>query len=390
MRNAIVTVILSAILQAQPSAPTLSPAQVSIQKAEQDIAKKPEHYPYYNALAMAYARRARETSDVAYYGKAEETLKRSFAISPDNYEGLKVKTWLLLGRHEFAKALEVAKDLNKRTPDDVTVYGYLADANAELGNYKDAVTAVQWMLDLRPGNVAGLTRAAYLRELHGDIPGALELMQMAYDATPYQEFEDRAWLLTQLAHLHFVAGNLEKAETYAHGAIGLFPNYHYALGALGQIRMAQGKYGEAAAYFQKRYDAAPHAENLYALAEALERAGRHNEADASFTVFEEKALAESGQADNANHELIAYYIDFAKEPAKALRLAERELERRHDVFTIDAHAWSLAASGDYNRANEEIQRALAVGVKDPRLLQHAREIRTHVEASARPVTRASR
>lgn len=356
------------------TAQALTPAEISIQKAEHDIARQPDHFPYYNALSMAYARRARETSDVAYYAKAEDTLKRSFAISPDNYDGLKVKTWLLLGRHEFAKALDVAKDLNHRAPDDVTVYGYLADANTELGNYPDAVAAIQWMLDLRPGNVAGLTRAAYQRELHGDLPGALELMQMAYDATPFQEFEDRAWLLTQMAHLQFLAGNLEKAETFARAALDLFPNYHYALGALGQIRIAQSRFDEAAAFFEKRYAAAPHAENLYAFAEALDRAGRNNEADAAFAVFEQKALAESTQADNANHELIAYYVDHAKDPARALHLAEQEISRRHDVYTVDAHAWSLAANGKSAAALSEIHEALALGVKDPKLLDHARLI----------------
>ncbi len=56
-------------------------------------------------------------------------------LAPDNFDALKVQAWLLLGRHEFGKALELATTLNKRTPDDITVYGYLADANAELGNY---------------------------------------------------------------------------------------------------------------------------------------------------------------------------------------------------------------------------------------------------------------
>lgn len=374
MKKTALTFILCLSAGIHAAEPALTPAQASIRKAEQDIAKNAQHVPYYNALAMAYARRARETSDIAYYAKAEETLQRSFSLAPGNYEGLKVKTWLLLGRHEFAKALETATELNRRMPDDVTVYGYLADANAELGNYADAVTAVQWMLKLRPGNVAGLTRGAYLRELHGDVAGALDLMQMAYDATPYQEFEDRAWLLTQIAHLHFVAGNLEQAETYARGALDLFPEYHYALGTLGQIRMAQDRFDEAVQLFQKRYNAAPHAENLYGLAEALERSGRHAEAKAAFSEFEQKAVAESSQADNANHELIAYYIDYAMQPSKALRLAELELGRRHDVFTIDAHAWSLAGSGDYVRAGAEIQKALALGVKDPKLLRHSRII----------------
>jgi hypothetical protein len=98
------------------------------------------------------------------------------------------------------------------------------DANVELGLYNDAVAAAQWMLDLRPGNIPGLTRAAYLRELHGNLKGALELMQMAYDATPFGETEDRAWILTQIAHLHFVGGDLSKAENYSTNALAVFPD----------------------------------------------------------------------------------------------------------------------------------------------------------------------
>jgi tetratricopeptide (TPR) repeat protein len=387
MNNRVVICALSVLASvavcaqtAQTSA-TKSPAEISIQKAQEQIAKQPDHIPYYASLAMAYARRARETSDVAYYAKAEETLEQSFKIAPDSFEALKVRAWLLLGRHEFAKALEAATALNKRVPDDVTVYGYLADANAELGNYDAAVKAAQWMLNIRPGNVAGLTRAAYLRELHGDLTGAMDLMHMAYDSTPFQEAEDRAWLLTQIAHLQLLSGNLQEAETYANGALGLFPNYHYALGTLAQVRTAQNRYDDAVVLLEKRYMAAPHAENLFALAEALDRAGRKDDAARGFAEFEQKSLKESGITDNSNHELIAYYVDYAHQPAKALEIAKLELTRRHDAFTLDAYAWSLAASGDYAQANAEMQKALAFGVKDPKVLHHASEIARHLSAT---------
>jgi tetratricopeptide (TPR) repeat protein len=355
-----------------------TPAETAIEKAQAEIAKHPDHAPYYNALAMAYARRARETSDVQFYAQAEETLKRSFAIAPDNYEGLKTQAWLQLGRHEFAKALETATKLNQKTPDDVIVYGYLVDANVELGNYKAAVAAAQWMLDLRAGNIPGLTRAGYLRELYGNLPGALELMQMAFDSTATNETEDRAWLLTQMAHLNVVAGDLAKAEMYANGALSLFPNYHYALGTLAQIRVAQKRYDEAVALLRTRYARAPHAENLYALAEALELAGQKEEAAKDFVEFEKKSLAETNITDNSNHELIAYYVDHAHQPAKALEVARRELDRRKDVFTLDCYAWALAASGDYETANAEIQKAVQVGVKDPKILMHAGVIAEHL------------
>jgi tetratricopeptide (TPR) repeat protein len=359
-----------------------TPAEIGIQKAQELIAKHPDHVAYYSGLAMAYARRARETSDVAYYTKADEVVDQALKIAPGDFEALKVRTWLLLGRHEFAKAALAAAELNKRVPDDITVYGYLADANAELGNYGEAVKAAQWMLDLRTGNVAGLTRAAYLRELHGDLSGAIDLMQMAYDATAFQESEDRAWLLTQVAHLYFLDGDLKQAEAYAQGALELFPGYHYALGSLAQVRMAQGRFDDAVMLLKQRYDAAPHAENLFSLAEALDRAGRKDDAAAAFAEFEKKALAESTIADNANHELMTYYTDVAHQPEKSLAIARAELERRHDVYTLDAYAWALAASGDYGRAQSEIQKALAVGVKDPRILQHAASISAKVRPEA--------
>jgi tetratricopeptide (TPR) repeat protein len=355
-----------------------TPAETAIERTQAEIAKHPDHAPYYNALAMAYARRARETSDVQYYAKAEDTLRRSFAIEPENYEGLKTQAWLQLGRHEFAKALETASKLNKKTPDDVMVYGYLVDANVELGNYKAAVAAAQWMLDLRAGNIPGLTRAGYLRELHGNLFGALDLMQMAYGSTPFAETEDRAWLLTQMAHLNFVSGDLSKAEMYANGALGVFPDYHYALGTLAQVRIAQKRYDDAVTLLRKRYDRAPHAENLYALAEALELARQTDQSSQAFAEFERRSLAETNLADNSNHELIAYYVDHAHEPHKALEVAEREVRRRQDVFTLDCYAWALAASGDYEKANTQIQKALQVGVKDPRILAHAAVIAQHV------------
>jgi len=358
-----------------------TPAEISIAKALEKIDQQPDRVANYDSLAMAYARRARETSDVAYYQKAEETLKRAFQLAPDDMDAAKVQTWLLLGRHEFAKALEAGTKLNQKVPDDVVVFGYLADANTELGNYPEAVKAVQWMLNMKPGNIPGLTRAAYQRELHGDISGAIELMKRAHDSTPFQELEDRAWILTQIGHLYLVEGNLKDAELYAKGALDLFKGYHYAQGTLAQVRMEQKRYDEAIALLEARFRTAPHAENLYALGEALERAGRHDEALKAFAQFEPMALLESGITDNANHELIAYYIDFAKQPEKALTVAEQELARRRDVFTLDCHAWALAANGDYAAANVEIRKALALGVKDPRILEHARVIEEHLESS---------
>jgi tetratricopeptide (TPR) repeat protein len=374
----VLTVLSAATMLAQTSvAPTqtkLSPAEQSMAQAVRMIEKNPKNYEAYNALALAQSRRARETSDVAFYSQADETLKKSFAIAPDNFDGERIRVWLLLGRHEFAAAREEALKLNKRVPDDVMVYGFLTDANAELGNYDEAERAAQLMLNLRPGNLPGITRAAYLREMFGDVDGSIELMNMALESTAPNEVEDSAWILAQTAHLELSVGNIAVAEKKVQQALMLFPGYHYALANLAKVRIEQKQYAEAVQLLEQRYQAAPHAENLYDLAEALELAGRTEESRKAFAEFEQKSLLEKSRADNSNRELIFYYADHAHDPVKALEVAAAEFARRHDVYTLDAYAWAFHVNGNDQEARKVIERALAVGIRDARLFRHAGEI----------------
>jgi tetratricopeptide (TPR) repeat protein len=376
-RTALSIVLLTAAFafsQTSLAQRALSPAERSMAAAHKLIDKNAKNFEAYNALALALSRRARETSDTAFYTLAEDALKKSFEISPDNFDGERTAVWLLLGKHEFAAALGKAKKLNAKMPDDIMLYGFLTDANVELGNYKDAEKAAQWMLDLRAGNLPGITRAAYLRELFGDLDGSLELMNMAYQSTPPNELEDRAWILSQIGHLELISGKTTEAEDTLQQALTLFPGYHYALGNLAKARIEQGRYEDAVHLLEQRYRAAAHAENLYDLAEALELTGRAEEAKKAFAEFETKSLLESMRADNSNRELIFYYADHAKQPTKALQIAEKEFARRHDVFTLDAFAWALHVNGRDLEARKQVEAALSVGIRDAKMFRHAGEI----------------
>lgn len=352
----------------------LSPAERSIAAARKEIEKRPDQFAGYNHLAIALSRRARETSDINFYAQAEDALKKSLELAPGNMESEKIRVWLLLGRHEFPSALEAAKALNKKNPDDILVYGFMTDANAELGKYEDAEASAQWMLNLRAGNLPGMTRAAYLRELFGDVDGAYELMDMAYQATPPTETEDRAWILSQMGHLRFVAGKTDEADNILKQALVIFPGYHYALGNLAKVRITQKRYDDAVTLLQSRYQSAPHAENLYDLAEALKLAGRADEAKQAFAEFETKSLAESVRKDNSSRELVFYYADYAQQPARALEVAKQEFAWRRDVYTLDAYAWALHVNGQDEEARKQIETALAVGIRDATMLDHAGEI----------------
>jgi len=360
-----------------------SPAEQKIIAAENAIQKNPKRAESYSDLAMALARRARETSDATYYAKADEALRKALELSPSNFAAQKVHVWILLGQHEFARARQEAQTLNQRMPDDIQVYGFLTDANIELGHYAEAEKAAQWMLDIRPGNIGGLTRGAYLRELMGDLDGALELMTDAYQETPPGESEDRAWILTQMAHLQLSSGHLDLAERLLKSALELYPGYHYALENLAQVRTAQQKHDDAVELLRRRNQKVPQPESVYALAEALERAGRQEEAEVIYAQFVDSARRQTELADNANRELVFYYADHAKNPTEALRIATLEYQRRQDVFTLDAYAWALYANGQFAAAQKQMDRALAYGTRNPKFFFHAGAIASKLKDRAK-------
>ena len=75
--------------------------------------------------------------------------------------------------------------------------------------------------------------------------------------------------------------------------------------------------------------------------------------------------------DNANSQPTFYYADHAGKPEEALRVASLEFERRRDVYTLDTYAWALHRNSRNEEARKHIEAALAVGVRDPKLLFHA-------------------
>ena len=325
--------------------PEFTPALRSIETIRKTLLDKPGDPQLYADLSMALSRRARETDDPSWCVRALEAADQALAVQKDHFPALKARVWALLGQHEFSQARELAQALNKRAPDDLQLYGFLVDSNIELGNYKEAERAAQWMLDMRPGIIPGLTHAASLREIYGDFEGSQQLLLQALQETPPQEAEDRAWLLTHIAHLDRKSGKLAAAERTLNEAFKVFPGYHYALGEMGELKLEQRKPEEAAVLFERRFQSAPHPENLYALAGALRAGGKTEQAQDAYTRFEHMALAVSSGWDNANRELIAYYAGEGKRPDEALRLAKLETGRRKDIPTLLAYEKALAANG---------------------------------------------
>jgi tetratricopeptide (TPR) repeat protein len=311
-------------------------------------------------------------------------MQASTTRTPDNFEGQKAHAMILLGRGQFIEALQFARTLNAKTPDDISTYGFIADAATELGNYSEAERATQWMLDLREGNVPGLLRAARLRGIYGDIDGALDFYSQAYQQIPPTQTEDQAWILTRMAGIQLSTGHLDEAGNLLHSALQKFPGYYLSLESSARVETAKQHYMQALALLRQRNDSFPSLSSRYALAKALEHAGQTAEAMAAYSEFETQALSALNTENNANRDLVFYYLGPGNKPAEALRIAEQEAGKRHDVSTLDAYAWALCGNARYDEAQKQITSALAVGIRDAEMLYHAGVIaekrRDHISA----------
>jgi tetratricopeptide (TPR) repeat protein len=228
---------------------------------------------------------------------------------------------------------------------------------------------------LKP-DLRAYARAAHMRWLKGDLEGAIEAMQFAVSAASPQDAESAAWVNTRLALYEFQAGRVNEAEERCAAALAFQNDYAPALLLRGKILLAQNKSGEAVESLQRATKLNPLPDYQWTLAEALRVAGREKEASEV-----EAQLCQRGASSDPR--TLALYLGTRQEsPDTALRLARAELDSRGDVFSHDALAWSLAATGKLTEAHSEMQRALAEGTREARLFFHAGIIASQAGHSA--------
>jgi tetratricopeptide (TPR) repeat protein len=120
----------------------------------------PEDLHSQNLLAGAYIQKMRETTDFGYIDRADKLVLHVLSVEPANYEALRLRSEIGLGRHRFREVAEFSRQMIGIAPDDAWNWGTLGDALMELGQYDGAAGAYQKMVTLRP-NQSSYNRASY-------------------------------------------------------------------------------------------------------------------------------------------------------------------------------------------------------------------------------------
>jgi tetratricopeptide (TPR) repeat protein len=225
------------------------------------------------------------------------------------------------------------------------------------------------MVDLRP-DISSYSRISYLRELHGDTEGALEMMQLAVDSgTPNSE--NTAWVRTQLANLYFNSGDLQSAELEYQRTLQNRPDYVYALAGLGRVRAAQEEMDEAIKLLNQAVGIMPIPEFVITLGDLHHVIGQEEKANQQYQLLSTIEKLQRANGVDMDMEIALFNADHDRNLEETMALARKAYANRPSIHGADALAWALYKTGNYEEAQMYSEEALRLGTEDSLKLFHA-------------------
>ena len=357
-----------AVVPTLPASAATSDTAAEIAVLRAKLAEHPDEAATLRDLGLALLQRVRETADPSLYAQAEQALTRARARAPDDPNVLVGIAGLQLGRHRFADALKTANAAMAIAPSLPAAHAAKVDALVELGRYDAAAEAASELLALRV-DLSSLARVSYLRELHGNIGGAVAAMRQAADS-PALAPENTAYVRTLLGNLLVYAGRPDEAAEAYEAALVIAPNHAAAIAGLGRLAVGRGDLGEAISRFEAASAVLPLPEYVIALGEAKEASGDAAGAAESYDLARAETRLFVAAGVDVDLELALFEADHG-DAAKAVDLAEAAYATRQTIRTSDALAWAYHRAGRDDDASRLCAEALRLGSKDPLLLYHA-------------------
>lgn len=356
-----------------PSVPSFAPitqtAQDQVAQMQDRVAQFPNDTEAHAKLGFALLQQVRATGDSAGYAAAEAALSEALSRDPNNVDAMVGMGVLGLAEHHFEESLAWGEQAKALNPFRAEVLGIIVDSQVELGRYAEALDSGQAMVSLRP-SLESYTRVSYLRELHGDVAGAVEAMQAAVDAG-VPGTESALWVTYQLGDLYVKQGDLKSADAIFATMIAQEPTYAYGHAGKAHILAARGEYDEAIAIYERIIEQMPMPGFLTALGDLYMTTGETAKANLLFDEVRNGYSEDLANGMNEQLEVTMFELDHSTDHARNLALAQHAHELRPNIFAEDTLAWALYQTGDPEAAWTYSQKALRLNTPDPRFYYHA-------------------
>lgn len=268
--------------------------------------------------------------------------------SPDIFHNL---SQAAITRHRFraAELYNRAAISAKADPYATSLLSF--DVCMELGFYSQALLSLQQLAN--KSSFDYLIRKAKWEDHRGNLPGAIGLMEKAFEKIKHREESLYCWTVSNLGDMYGHAGDIERSYAAYLDVLKKDSGSLYALKGIAWVAYSHdGNIPEARRILQYISSQTNMPDTWLMLAELEEYAGNTAEKMKYIRRFIDE-VEKPGYGDMYNKYLIGIYTEEIKDYDKALALAQKEVDNRPTPETYD---W-LALVNYYKGNNEK---ALAI------------------------------
>jgi len=324
-------------------------------------------------LAQLFIKEARVTGEHGhYYPAALQMLDEVIDTKPKDlnqlFLALTTKAGVQLSLHEFTAAKKTGEKALKINSSNAQIYGVLVDANVELGNYETAVALSDRMISIKP-DIRSYSRVSYLREIHGDVAGAKQAMEMAVKAG-YPGYEETAWAKLTLGELYQRYDEPEKALKVYQAILETRPDYPFAVGAIGDFFYQNDELKIAENYITEAMNIIPEVGFYIQMAQIHQDRNELAKRDALISEIFPMLEDDVASGHNMNLEYAALYLDLLQDSEKALSYANLEYKKRPKNIDVNRLLAKIYKSkNESDKAALHTKAAAITNSKHPELLE---------------------
>lgn len=335
------------------------------------IVDKNDPMAHYN-LATLFVSEARITGEHGHYYPAaleiiEKLLQQKDLDKDLKFSALVLKSGILLSLHQFDKALVISKETIKINDYNAQAYGVLADAYVEMGDYPNAIKATERMMDIRP-DLRSYSRVSYLREIHGDPQGAIEIMQLAVQSG-YPGQEETAWAQLTLGDLYRLYGKSENALATYEDILAHRENYPFATAAIAQLKSDEGKYTEAIQLLEQAIAVIPEIGFYIQLAEIYKAQGETEKFEQIMADIDEMFEDDRQSGHNMDLDYAKTLLSLTDRNDEAKKYLDNEYQMRPQNIEVNiAMAKYYQKIGDTQKAKQHLEVASRTKYQHPDLI----------------------
>jgi tetratricopeptide (TPR) repeat protein len=354
----------------QPAIGSLEQIDHSIHAWTINLAANSKDFISATNLAVLDHARGRLTGDLDDQTRALDAVRTAEAAAPTVSAAVSVEASIEYTLHDFSRAFAIADRLYRANSSDLGSLATRADAELELGRTALARADYEVVAHAAPGPAVDV-RLARLAYLTGDPAGALARATSARDASAADPDADHGFYDYAVGEYARLLGDDTTARAAYVAALAIRPTDFASLVGLAKVDAAEGHIDAAMAGLKSAAAIVPQPETLILLGDLEALSGNTAAAHAQYATVRAIRQLSAVSGTVFDRQLIGFELDHDGATEALLATTEADLSTRTDAAGYDLAAWAAYRLGQLGLAQQYIDAALATGIRDGRMLEHA-------------------